>query len=153
MRARWLLVPALLLLALQPDRRALAYETWCADDPVIAVNGRLVDIQVQMPLQNVLAMRTTALTVVIPGNVAGSVVVDDVSAFPMQTQVVATAPAWNGRDPLPITVIADVTATTSYPIRLVITPLTDTGAPLAPPTVATGTANTRLVVPFALASP
>ncbi len=150
MRAWWLLIPALLLLSLQPGPRALAYETWCADDPVISVNGHLVDIQVQMPLQYVLTMRTTTLTVVIPNNVAGSVVVDDVSAFPMQTRIVASAPAWDGRGPLPVTVIVDVTATVSYPVRAVITPLTGAGVPLAAPTVATGTANTRLVVPFTL---
>ncbi|MER3419047.1 MAG: hypothetical protein C4290_00305 [Chloroflexota bacterium] len=151
-RSRWLILFILVgsSLALWPGWPAAAYETWCADDPLVAVDGRLLDIQVQMPLQNVATMRATTLTVVIPSNVAGSVLVDDVSAFSMQTRVVASAPAWDGRGPLPITVIVDVTATVSYPIRAVITPLTGAGVPLAAPIVATGTANTRLMVPFTL---
>ena len=126
-----------------------AYETWCADDPVIVVGGRLVDIQVQMPLSHVATMRSTTLTVIIPRNVPGAVLIDDVSAFPMTTKV-APGPYWNGEGPLPITVVTQVSAEESYPIRVVATPLLSLGAPLAAPTTASDVANTTLRMPVSL---
>lgn len=147
------LVPVIALLAalaLPFAGRARAYETWCFDDPVIAVGGRLLDIQVQMPVDNLLTMRSTRLTVVIPSNVSGAVLVDDVSAFPMQTVVSPTGPTWNGAGALPITITAAVAAAAVYPIRLAATPLAALGSPLAGPATAMGTANTPLSMPFAL---
>src|SRR5215207_9661919 len=65
-------VAALAVAAATPDR-ADAWEVWCFDDPVISVNGNLVDIQVQMPLDHLLTMRSTNLTIVIPSNTSGAV--------------------------------------------------------------------------------
>ena len=130
--------------------RIEAYETWCFDDPLISVDGRLVDIQVQMPVSNVATMRTTTLTVVIPRNVGGVVLVDNVSAFPMTTTISRTGPTWNGGGDLPITVLVDVMADEPYPIRAVATPLLAPGAPLADPTIMYGTANSTLSMPVFL---
>ena len=129
---------------------AEAYETWCFDDPVVSVNGRLVDIQVQMPSHKVSEMRSTKLTVVIPNNVSGSVVVDDVSAFPMQTTISPTGPKWDGSGPLSITIVVDVTTDTSYEVRVVATPLLNLTTPLAEPTTDTGTTNVPLRMPMSL---
>ncbi|HEV2106814.1 MAG TPA: hypothetical protein VGR16_00975 [Thermomicrobiales bacterium] len=122
---------------------ATAYEVWAADDPVVSVEGRLVDIQVQMPLDHLLQMRATTLTVIIPQNATGTVVVDDVSAFPMVTTIVARGPKWDGVGGLPVTVVVEVTAATNYPIRLAATSLTASA-------VAEGTANVPLRLPLVL---
>jgi hypothetical protein len=148
-----LLVLLVLLLVAAPPTTvpAQASETWCFDDPLIAVGGRLVDIQVQLPVDHLVTMRSTTLTAIIPQNVTGTVLVDDVSAFPMQTTIAATAPAWTGTGVLPLTIVVNVAATTSYPLRVVATPLLTPLTPLTAPTVAFGTANTTLAVPMRLA--
>jgi hypothetical protein len=161
MRLMVRLIPALaLLLALAPafGGRAAAYETWCFDDPVILVNGQLIDIRVGMPVTDVVTMRSTTITVIIPRNVAGAVVVDDVSAFPMQTTISATGPAWSGKGSLPITVRVDVKAATPYTFTVTATPLAGLNAPLlgllsplTGTTSATGTANTALAMAMKLA--
>jgi hypothetical protein len=143
---------ALMLLALATllmPGRAAAFEVWCADDPIVSVGGRLLDIQVQMPLDKLLAMRSTRLTVFIPQNVPGFVVLDDISAFPMQTTVVASDPAWSGAGPLPVRVVVDVTAALNYPVRVAAKPVQLTTL-LAGPTTVTGTANTRIELRLAL---
>src|SRR5215216_5043543 len=142
-----ILVSAIMLVAclasLVPDRAA-AYETWCADDPVVSVGSRLADIQVQQPADKVAVMRATTLTVIIPQNVPGAVVVDDVSAFPMRTTVVARGPKWDGAGPIPVTIVVEVTASSSYPVRVVASPLPSAATPLASPVTATGTSNARI---------
>ncbi|MGD9891063.1 MAG: hypothetical protein AB7R89_14240 [Dehalococcoidia bacterium] len=129
---------------------ATAYETWCADDPIVVVDGHLLHIQVQMPLAELLAMRSTRLTVVIPQNVGGFVLLDDISVFPMQTSVAARGPIWAGTGPLPVTVVVEVDATKSYPIRVVAKPVTPLTRLLAPPVTAIGTTNRRLELPLTL---
>lgn len=150
MRRVLLLVLLLLIVAPLGAGRAEAGETWCADDPVVSVAGRLLDIQVQMPAANVLTTRATMLTVVIPRNLAGFVVLDDVSAFPMRTTVSATGPAWAGRGAIPITIRVQVEAATTYPVRVVATPLLTLTTPLTGPSSADGVANTPLALPMTL---
>ena len=130
--------------------RAGAVETWCADDPVVSVNGRLVEIQVQMPTSMVATMRSTTLKVIVPKNVPAEVVVDDVGAFPMETTISPTGPKWDGDGPLPITIVVDVTASTSYEIRVVATQLLTLGAPVGERTTATGTTNIPLRMSMSL---
>ena len=152
------LLAAALVIGLAPGGvRGAAYETWCWDDPVVVVDGQLIDIRVGMPPEHVPTMRSTTLTVVIPRNVTGAVVVDDISAFPMTTTVSPTGPVWNGRRSLPITVHATVTAPATYPIMVTATPLIALGtplvgepSPLTGTTSATGTSNTPLVMEMAL---
>lgn len=152
------LVLALSSVAALRGGRAQAWESWCFDDPVIAVDGQLIDLRVQLPLAQLLAMRSTTLTVVIPSNVRGAVVLDDVSAFPMKTVVSPTGPAWNGKGTLPLTVTTSVSATAGFPIKVVATPLLGIGAPLlgllsplTGTTSATGQANSPLTMPMWLA--
>ena len=116
-----LCVPLCLVLGAMPALagHARADEVWCFDDPVISVDGHLVDVKVEMPLANLLTMRSTATTVVIPKNVPGSVVLNDISAFPMQTTISRTGAAWSGHGSLPITILTTVTASQSYPARVI----------------------------------
>jgi len=76
-----------------------------------------------MPVSNLLSMRSTSLTIIIPANASGAVVVDDVSAFPMKTTISATGPVWNGLGALPITIVTDVSAGTNYQVRVKATPV------------------------------
>jgi hypothetical protein len=147
---RSLMLPLVLLGAWSAAAPTTAYDVWSADDPVVLIGGRLLDIQVQVPAAELLTMRSTTLTVRIPRNVSGGVVVDDVSAFPMHTIIEPTAPTWNGRGGLPITLVAEVTADTNFPIRLVATPLLALDTPLAGPTIAEGIANVPLRLPLTL---
>jgi hypothetical protein len=144
---------ALGVVAVTPDR-ADAWEVWCFDDPIVRVNGNLVDVQVQMPVNHLLTMRSTTLTVVIPSNTTGAVILDDISAFPMTTRISRTGPAWNGRGGVPITIVVDVAARADYPIRVtakpLVTPSALIGGLLSAPKTAYGTANTRLTMPMTL---
>jgi hypothetical protein len=136
-----------------PAASAAAYETWCADDPIVSIGGQLVDIQVQMPVAMLATMRSTSLTVTIPRNVSGAVVVDDVSAFPMKTEVEAKAPSWSGSGPLPVTIVVTVESSVSYEIRVVATPVADSSAlstTATGTTSTTGTTNSRLVMSMTL---
>jgi hypothetical protein len=74
------------------------------------------------------------------------VLVDDVSAFPMQTTVEATGPSWSGIGMLPITIRVMVNASATFPVRLMTTPLLNLGAPLAGPTSSEGSANSLLTM-------
>ena len=141
-----------LVLMLIPSLPAPAFggETWGADDPVVSIDGRLLDIQVQMPISHLSTMRSTTLTVIIPQNLTGSVVVDGVSAFPMQTTIVPRGKPWNGTGPIPLEVIVEVDAASDYPVRVVATPLLNLTTPAASPTTVTGTANSRIVMPLSL---
>jgi hypothetical protein len=152
MRRVLLLLSALLLTgtAFLAAHRAHAFEGWCFDDPIIAVNGNLVDVRVELPLLKLLAMRSTSLTVVIPQNVSGSVVLDDVSVFPMKTTISPTGPAWNGTGSIPVTIRTMVNASGSFSIQTVATPLLNLTTPLAAPTGASGTTNATLSLPLTL---
>jgi hypothetical protein len=143
---------ALMFLALATSLipgRAAGFEVWCADDPIVSVGGHLIDIQVQMPVDKLLAMRSTRLTVIIPRNVPGFVLLDDISAFPMQTTVVASDPPWAGTGSLPVRVMVDVTAALNYPVRVAAKPV-NLSTLLSGPTTATGTANIRIELRLAL---
>lgn len=157
-----LLLPLAVLMVAFPAlaQPAAAYESWCFDDPVISIGGRLVDVQVQMPVQNLLTMRSTTLTIIIPSNVSGQVIVPNLSAFPMTINISRTGPAWNGRGGLPVTMLTNVTATTNYPVRLVATPVASldsvsgvlnlSNTLLAGTSVATGKANSTVKLSMAL---
>jgi hypothetical protein len=148
-------------LTLSSPRQASAYDTWCADDPIVWIGGHLLDVQVQMPVSRVLTMRSTTLTIIIPRNVPGFVLVDDISAFPMTTTVSARGPRWDGKGSLPITIIASVQATTSYEVRVTATPLLNShsltagaastlASAVSGPAMTTGVTNTNVVLPFQL---
>jgi hypothetical protein len=159
---KFLLLPLALLLVLVPGlgRPAAAYESWCFDDPIISIGGRLVDVQVQMPIQNLLTMRSTTLTIIIPSNVSGYVVVPNLSAFPMTIKISRTGPAWNGRGGLPVTMLTNVTASSDYPVRLTATPVVSLDSVggllnlnntlLAGTTIATGKANSTVKLSMTL---
>lgn len=133
-----------------PGGPAAAYETWCADDPLVSIEGRLLDIQVQVPAGQLVTMRATTLTVVIPHNATGEVLLAGVSAFPMRTTIATTGPRWDRTGALPVTVVVKVEATARFPIRLTATPLLNLTMPAAPATMAEGTTNVPLRVALTL---
>src|SRR5262245_23463625 len=100
-----------------------------------------MDIKVEQPLANLLTMRSTALTVLVPSNVSASVVLDDISAFPMKTTISRTGAAWSGIGSIPITITATVTAASAYPVQVVATKLLSLGTVLSS-SGASGHANT-----------
>jgi hypothetical protein len=125
-------------------------DMWCFDDPLVSVGGRLLDIRAGMPTANLLSARTTTLTVIIPQNVSGAVLVDDISAFPLQTTIVASGPVWGGSGPLPVTVRSYVAAATPFPTNLTVTPLVAPGVPLGSASSAFGSTNTPLTLTLTL---
>jgi hypothetical protein len=129
--------------ALAPHAHA---EEWCFDDPIVSVNGNLMDIRVTMPLGNLLTMRSTTVTVVVPRNVPGAVILPDISAFPMTTRVSPTGPTWLGFGPIPVTVNVLVNAGSRYQTSVVATPVLNLSNLLASPKSGSGTTNT----PFSL---
>ena len=64
--------------------------------------------------------------------------------------IVPTGAAWDGRSPLPITLVVDVTADKRFPIRLVATPLLALGVPTGATIRAEGTATIPLRLPLTL---
>ncbi|HZU76443.1 MAG TPA: hypothetical protein VFA70_06735 [Dehalococcoidia bacterium] len=125
---------------------------WCWDDPIVSVQGHLLEIRTGQPLGDLLTMRNTNLVVVIPKNTTGSVVLNDISAFPMTTTISATGPAWSGSGAIPVTVKATVAAGVSYPVQVVGQPV----ASLVPLTVlgaagsASGKTNTTITMAMSL---
>ncbi|MBI2760619.1 MAG: hypothetical protein HYX51_04235 [Chloroflexi bacterium] len=161
-----IVLAVLLSLAAVPVRAERESADWSWDDPIVSVGGRLIDIQVQMPSKYLLTMRSTTLLVIIPSNVRGVVVLDDISAFPMDTMVRSWGPAWDGKGDIPITIVATVVAKADYDIRIVAkpvlnlsspvqpllgSPLSLLAAPLARPTIAYGRSSVPLVMPMRLA--
>ena len=118
--------------------------------PIVVIGGRVLDIQVQVPLANLLTMRSTTLTVIIPQNVSGFVLLDDISAFPMQTTISPTGPAWSGIGRLPITIQAHVEASSAFPVRVVATPVLNLGDLFGGPSSAEGIANSLVTLQMSL---
>ena len=52
---------AIAILVLISPKHANAYDTWCADDPVVWIGGHLLDVQVQVPVRYLITMRSTTL--------------------------------------------------------------------------------------------
>lgn len=148
------IIPAAILLVLlfvaAQSRSANAYETYCFDDPVFLIGGRILDVQVQQPVETVLTARSTTLTVIIPSNVSGTILIDDVSAFPMETTIVQSGDPWQG-GPIPVLIVVFVDASLDYPIRLVATQLlSDAGGSLLRSARAEGSSNVQLELPVFL---
>jgi hypothetical protein len=135
------LAAPLALPAVQMTQHAQAYAEWCFDDPIVAVNGNLMDIRVTMPLANLLTMRNTSLTVTVPSNVSGAVILNDISAFPMQTTIAHNKTTWSGKGSIPVTIGVLVTATTTYSTSVVATPVLNLSNLFAMPVSASGTTN------------
>jgi hypothetical protein len=127
-------------------------DDWCFDDPIVSVQGHLLDIRTSLPVANVITMRNTVVTVVIPSNVHGAVLVNNVSAFPMTTTISASGPAWSGAGGIPVSVQALVTADVSFPVVLIVTPL-GSALPLSAlgdPATTSGVTNATLNVAMSL---
>lgn len=77
---RIVVLPLLLVLILLPlPARVYAGVTWCESDPVVSLNGTLVDISVAIPLEYLLLVDGPVhYTIKTPSSVARHVIVSDV---------------------------------------------------------------------------
>ncbi|MHB8577747.1 MAG: hypothetical protein ACYDCQ_20740 [Dehalococcoidia bacterium] len=137
-------------MALPFAQHANAYEEWCFDDPIVAVNGNLMDVRVNLPLADLLTLRSTALTVTVPSNVSGAVVLNDISVFPMTTTIAHSKAAWSGAGAIPITVVVSVSASKTYNMTLTATPVLNLSNLFAEPVSASGYSNTSFGVRMSL---
>jgi hypothetical protein len=108
----------LALFAMRPGR-ASAGLAWCASDPIISVNGQLISVAINVPVDEVGNVDEAQVTFHVPSNVDARVVFVDQSFFPERARIVKDQAAWNGRSTLKIPV--DVVVESEhhwFPIRV-----------------------------------
>jgi hypothetical protein len=79
---------------------------WCADDPIISVNGKLISVTVNVPFENVRDVASIDTVFHVPSNVHASLVYNGI-LFPEHTTIVADQKAWDGQGKMKVPV--DVT--------------------------------------------
>ena len=143
-----LLLPALALAAmlLAPPAPGIAGDGWCAEDPVVKIDGKVVDVRVvSRDEADTLATGPTRLVVTVPVGISTQLLATDrgfaglgyVVSFAWSLELEATA------DSLPVTFAVYVpTADGTLPVRLDVRPRS---SPLAPGS-AEGSANTWITV-------
>src|SRR5215208_5994244 len=108
--------------ALAPPRAA-ADQTWCWDDPVVAVSGRLVSISVGVygePLAVDAAVDAAQITIIVPTGVSAQLVAESNLYFPEQVSFEARE-TWTPGQPIPVTVTVRFEATAALPAALKVT--------------------------------
>lgn len=81
-----ILIPLLIILSLAPPARASW--SWCKSDPVVMLNGRLVDIQVDIPLEYVpLVNGPTSFEIQRPKSTQSAVIVSDMGYMGHGTRI------------------------------------------------------------------
>ncbi len=96
-------------------RSASAFDVWCYDDPLVSINGRIVDTQVgvQAPLQTAQsAVQAATITYILPSNVSASLIASTNWVFPENVVFQNSAPAWNG-GAIPVTIQVSFQATST----------------------------------------
>ncbi len=93
--------------------------SWCADDPLIYIDGHLVDVNAQAPLEQLGNISgDVVFTVHAPKGSTVKVVLETSVWFPVRTVVLKDQPAWNGKTKLTVPIEIDVTPKSgSFPIR------------------------------------
>ncbi len=97
---------------------------WCFDDPLTLVQGRVIDVQVGVPLTSVKNINgPVAVTVYVPSNVSANVVLSLGVLYPVSTQVVRTSEVWKAGTPVNVRVdvLAKSKAGTSFPVTMLVT--------------------------------
>lgn len=119
---------ALALFFMRPER-AKAGLAWCASDPIISVNGQLISVVINVPVDQVENVEEAVVTFHVPWNVDAKVIFVDQSFFPEKARIVKDQPAWNGRSKLAIPVDVYVESEhRSFPIRVKVMDATGTPA-------------------------
>ncbi len=106
------------LFAMRPGK-ASAGLAWCASDPIISVNGQLISVAINVPIDEVRNVGEANVTFHVPWNVDARVVFVDQSLFPERARIVKDQPAWNGRSTLRIPVEVEVESKDHrFPVRV-----------------------------------
>lgn len=98
--------------------RAGASQSWCADDPVIRVNGQLISVTVNVPTSQVGRVQGAEVVFHVPVNVSASVVYVGQTYFPETAVILFDQPAWDGVSKMKVPVDVLVRASGSFPIAV-----------------------------------
>jgi hypothetical protein len=97
---------------------------WCFDDPLTLVQGRVLDVQVGVPLTSIKNINgPVQVTVYVPSNVSANVVLSAGLLYPITTQVVRTQEVWKAGTSVNVRVdvLAKSKAGTSFPVTMLVT--------------------------------
>jgi hypothetical protein len=94
---------------------AHAETEWCAEDPVLIVDGRVVDITTSFDRAYLPSIRAPMLfDIQIPVNVVSAVAVGVSIDVPFDVRIAKTLPAWDGIGSMPIVARVTVYANASF---------------------------------------
>ncbi len=74
--------------------------SWCADDPIIQVNGQDIQVWVNVPSDNLSQVQNARVEFHVPANVNPKIVLVDQTFFPETVEIVKDLPNWSGKDGL-----------------------------------------------------
>ena len=77
---------------------------WCADDPIISVNGQNIQVWVNVPFDNLDQVKRARVEFHVPRNADARIVLVDETFFPEKATIKKDLPAWNGKDNLVVEV-------------------------------------------------
>ena len=96
--------------------RAGASQSWCADDPIITVNGQAISVTVNVPASQVGRVQGAEIVFHVPVNVSAAVTYIGQTYFPETAIIVFDQPAWNGVSKMKVPVEVLVRASASFQI-------------------------------------
>jgi hypothetical protein len=96
-----LIVAAIALLSLfGRTGDAKAGFAWCADDPIISVNGQNIQIWVNVPFEDRDQVKVAHIEFHVPSNADARIVLVDQTFVPEKAVIKKDLPAWNGKGDL-----------------------------------------------------
>jgi hypothetical protein len=102
--------------ALAPTPTAAGW-VWCWSDPTLVIDGRVVHIDVGVPVDDRQQVTGSTLTVTVPANVTAHLSGVNAENFPITVTLVRGGP-WNGKGDIPVTATAVVSAPAGVPTAL-----------------------------------
>jgi len=100
-----LIVAAVALLSLfARTGNASAGFAWCADDPIISVNGQDIQVWVNVPSEDLDQVKVARVEFHVPRNADARIVFVDENFFPEKATVKKDLPAWDGKGDLVVEV-------------------------------------------------
>src|SRR5262245_49676439 len=97
---------------------------WCFDDPLALVQGRVIDVQVGVPLTSIRNINgPVQVSLYVPSNVSANVLLSTGLLYPITTKVVRTSEVWRAGTPVNVRVdvLARSKAGTSFPVTMLVT--------------------------------
>jgi hypothetical protein len=100
---------------------ARADEDWCADDPLVAIQGKVVDIEVGIPLAHIKDLTGPAVVnVYVPSNVSANVLLTTGLLYPITVNVIHTKSPWTPGTPVKVNVQTYVPASSAFNVDLLV---------------------------------